>query len=113
MHVHTEAFEIDPKSFRAGILIEVYTDGTGRRAHAQAWEIQIAPDRLEVVPFRLREVAGPDAEWPTPAREKPILTTSPIRTRKEAENVLAVWAMRTFAEQAHSPGQRRKSAPLS
>jgi hypothetical protein len=112
MQVHTKASEIDRKSPQVGTLIEAYTDGTDRRAHAQAWEIEIAPDRLEVVPIRLREVAGPDVKWHTPAREQPILTANPIRTRQEAVNVLAVWAMRTFAEHARAPRQRSVTGRL-
>lgn len=107
MQVHTEASEIDRKPLRAGILIEAFTDGTDRRAHAQGWAIEMAPDHLEVVPFSLREVAGQDVAWFAPARGKPILTANPVRTRQEAESVLAVWAMKTFAENARAPCPRR------
>jgi hypothetical protein len=107
MQVHTDASEIDRKRPRAGILIDTFTDGTDRRAHAQAWAVEIAPDRLEVVPFRLREVAGPDVGWYAPAQGKPILTANLIRTRQEAENVLAVWAMKNFSENCRAPCRQR------
>jgi hypothetical protein len=105
MHGYAEASEIDRISPRAGILIAAYTDGTDRRAHAQAWAIEISPGRLEVVPFGLREVAGPHVGWYAPARGKPILTVNPIRSRQEAEIVLAVWAMKAFAENARGACQ--------
>ena len=113
MQVHAEAAEIYPKLQRLEILIDAYTDGTDRRAHAQAWAIKIVPGRLEVVPFGLREVAGPDVGWHAPARGKPILTANPIRTREEAETVLAVWAMKTFGENAHAVRRRVEvSSPI-
>jgi hypothetical protein len=106
MQVHTEASEIDRKPPRASILIRAFTDGTDRRAQAQAWAIEIAPDRLEVVPLRLREVAGTNVGWFAPAPGKPILTANPIRTRQEAETVLAVWAMRIFGENCRAPSSQ-------
>jgi hypothetical protein len=112
MQVHTAASEIDRNPSRAGILIQAFTDGTDRRAEAQAWAIEIAPDRLELVPFALREVAGQDVGWFAPARGKPILTANPIRTLGEAETVLAVWAMKAFADNACAPSRQRDVVSL-
>jgi hypothetical protein len=106
MAINAEVANAYHKSVVTRVRIEAYTDGTDRRARAQAWTIEIAPDCLEVVPFGLREIAGQDVGWFAPARGKPILTANPIRTREDAETVLAVWAMKTFAENAHALRRR-------
>jgi hypothetical protein len=102
MNDQTRVSDAGCESSQVARYLEVYTDGTDRRAHARALLREISPGAFLVIPTHLREVCGPDVRWYAPSRGAPIPTVNPMRSRQEAESLLAWWAMKTIAENARA-----------
>jgi len=79
-------------AYKLRCVIEAYTEGDTRRAHARAVVKETTRGILYVIPIYLREVSGPHVPWTTPPSGRPILTQEPINTFDDAQSVLRWWA---------------------
>ena len=77
--------------------VEAYSLGEHTRALARASLKEIKPSVFSLIPIYLREICGPEVPWCSPAPGSAILTASPITNLREAHDVLAWWATKTFA----------------